>query len=123
LPAGSLLAASSPRLKSEIEKLGLQAVTLAQAPNVPKHVLDVPRLAVFSTWGGTQDVGWVRYALDHFEVPYDLIYKEQIKSGSLHSRYDVILIPSQGRGGAKALAFDIESKGKPLAYSKSPEYP
>ena len=28
-----------------------------------------PRLAVFSTWGSTQEVGWVRYALDQFEVP------------------------------------------------------
>ncbi|HEY2014719.1 MAG TPA: hypothetical protein VGH38_14525, partial [Bryobacteraceae bacterium] len=123
LPAGSLLVQSSPQVKSEIEKLGLQAVTLAQAPGVPKHLLDLPRLAVFSTWGSTQDVGWVRYALDHFEVNYDLIYKEQIKTGSLRSRYDVIVIPSQGRGGGKALAFDIESKGKPYAYTKSSEYP
>jgi len=123
LPAGSLLVDSSPRLKSEIEKLGLEAVTLAQAPDVPKHLLDIPRLAVFSTWGSTQDVGWVRCALDHFEVDYDLIYKEQIDRGNLRSRYDVILIPSQGRGGGKSLVFDIENRGKPYAYTKSSEYP
>ena len=35
----------------------------------------------------------------------------------------VILIPSQGRGGGKALIFDIESKGKPLAYTKTLEFP
>ena len=123
LPAGSLLVASSPQVKAEIEKLGLQAVTMSQAPNVPKHLADLPRLAVFSTWGSTQDVGWVRYALDHFEVKYDLIYKEAIQKGNLHSRYDVILVPSQGRGGGKALAFDIESRGKPYAYTKSPDFP
>jgi len=123
LPAGSLLVASSPQVKAEIEKLGLQAVTMAQAPNVPKHLADLPRLAVFSTWGSTQDVGWVRYALDHFEVKYDLIYKEAIQKGNLHSRYDVILVPSQGRGGGKALAFDIESRGKTYAYTKSPDFP
>ncbi len=123
LPAGSLLVASSPRIRSEIENLGLQAVALAQAPNVAKHPLDIPRLAVFSTWGSTQDVGWVRYAFDHFEVAYDLIYKERIRRGNLRADYDVILIPSQGRGGAKPLVFDIESKGKPLAYRKTPEFP
>ncbi|HLK63891.1 MAG TPA: M14 family zinc carboxypeptidase [Bryobacteraceae bacterium] len=123
LPAGSLLVASDPKVKSAIEALGLQAVTLAQAPNVPKHLLEVPRLAVFSTWGGTQDVGWVRYAFDHFEVDYELIYKERIKKGNLRASYDVILIPSQGRGGGKALIFDIESKGKPYAYTKSSEFP
>ena len=44
-------------------------MALAQAPDVPSHPVDLPRLAVFSTWGSTQDVGWVRYALDHFELP------------------------------------------------------
>jgi hypothetical protein len=124
LPAGSLLVASSPRVKDEIEKLGLQAVALAQAPNVPKHLLDLPRTAMFSTWGNTQDVGWVRYALDHYEVPYDLIYKERIRKGNLRADYDVLIIPSQGgRGGAKGLVFDIDSKGKPLAYTKSADFP
>ena len=70
---------------------------MSAAPDVPRHPLDVPRIALYSTWGSTQDVGWVRYALDHFEVPYDLIYKEQVKQGNLRSRYDVIVIPSAGR--------------------------
>ena len=96
-----MLVASSPRVKAEVEKLGLQAVALDAAPNVAKHAVDLPRLAVFSTWGSTQDVGWVRYALDHFEVPYDLIYKERIKQGGLRGSYDVIVIPSQGRGGGQ----------------------
>src|SRR5580693_4081150 len=122
IPAGSLIVASSPRVKSEIERLGLQAVTLAQAPAVPKHALDLPRLAMYSTWGSTQDAGWVRYALDHFEVKYDLIYKDQVRKGRLHDSYDVIVIPNGGRGSAKSLVFDIEPKNKPLAYVKSPEF-
>src|SRR5207249_9415970 len=121
LPAGTLLVASSPRVKGEIEKLGLQAVALAEAPNVKKHLVDLPRLAVFTTWGSTQDVGWVRYAFDHFEIAYDLIYKERIRKGNLRASYDVVVIPNQGRGSAKSLVFDIENKGKPIAYSKSPE--
>ena len=122
LPAGSLLIPSSARVTSEIEKLGLQAVMLSQPPNVQKRPADPPRLAVFSTWGSTQDVGWVRYALDHFEFSYDLIYKERIRKGNLRDAYDVIVIPSQGRTG-KSLVFDIESKGRALAYNKTPEFP
>jgi len=123
LPAGSFLFPASARAKSEIEKLGLQAVALPQAPDVKKHLVDIPRMAVFSTWGSTQDVGWVRYAFDHFELAYDLIYKERIRKGNLRGSYDVIVIPSQGRGGAKALIFDIESKGVPYAYTKSAIFP
>jgi hypothetical protein len=123
LPAGSFLLPSSARARSEIEELGLQAVALAEAPDVKKHLVDLPRLAVFTTWGSTQDVGWVRYAFDHFELAYDLIYKERVRKGNLRGSYDVIVIPSQGRGGGKALIFDIESKGKQYAYIKSADFP
>jgi len=122
LPAGSLLLPSSARVKGEIEKLGLQAVALNETPNVQKQPGKLPRLAMYTTWGNTQDVGWVRYAFDHFELAYDLIYKERVRKGSLRDSYDVIVIPNQGRT-SKGLVFDIESKGKPLAYNKTPEFP
>jgi hypothetical protein len=125
IPAGSFLLESSPRARTEIQKLGLQAIALAQPPNVSRHLVDLPRLAMFSTWGSTQDVGWVRYAFDQFEIPYDLIYKERIRKGNLRADYDVILVPNQGgqRAGAKALVFDIDPKDKPYAYNKTPEFP
>jgi Zinc carboxypeptidase len=126
LPAGTLLVASSPRVTAEVQKLGLQAVALTAAPDVKKHAVDLPRVAMFSTWGNTQEVGWVRYAFDRFEIGYDLIYKERIRKGNLRASYDVIVIPSQGGrgGGAKGLIFDVEGKpGKTFAYKKDPEYP
>ena len=88
---------------------------------MPAHDVDLPRLAVYSTWGSTQEVGWVRYAFDKFEVPYDLIYKERVKQGALRSAYDVIVIPNQG-GSGKRLVFDIEPKGRPLAYKKTERF-
>ena len=91
-------------------------------PDVAAHDVDLPRLAMFSTWGNTQEVGWVRHAFDQFEVPFELIYKERVRKGSLRADYDVILIPSQGRGG-KGLVFDIEMRGEPLPYTKSPDFP
>src|SRR5262249_4958938 len=94
------------------------AIALAAAPSVSTHDLDLPRLAVYSTWGYTQDVGWVRYALDRFEVPYDLIYKERVRKGDLKGSYDVIVIPSQAPS-AKRLVFDIEGRGRPIEYKKS----
>ncbi|HLG99032.1 MAG TPA: M14 family zinc carboxypeptidase [Bryobacteraceae bacterium] len=123
IPAGSLLLASSPRARTEIQNLGLKAVALSAAPSVPRHELDLPRLAMFSTWGSTQDVGWVRYAFDHFEIKYDLIYKERVRQGNLRDSYDVIVIPNQGRGNGKSIVFDLESKGKPVDYVKSAEFP
>jgi hypothetical protein len=123
IPAGSFLIGGGAyaKLKAAIEPLGLTAVALASAPNVAAHDADLPRLAIYSTWGSTQEVGWVRYAFDHFEVPYDLIYKEQVKKGNLRSAYDVIIVPNQGRT-AKGLVYDIEPKKIPLAYTKTAQF-
>ena len=102
-PAGSFLvdvgagAAALARVKAAVTQLGLTAALLPAAPDVPSHDVDLPRLAVFSTWGSTQDVGWVRHAFDVFEIGYDLIFKEQVRAGRLRERYDVIVVPSQGR--------------------------
>jgi hypothetical protein len=126
-PAGSFIVDTGgsgdalARVKTAVSGLGLSAAVMSAAPDVPAHDVDLPRLAVFSTWGSTQDVGWVRHAFDAFEIGYDLIFKEQVLAGRLRDRYDVIVVPSQGRSG-KGLVFDIPPVGKPLAYKKSAQF-
>jgi hypothetical protein len=120
-PGSFVVSGDAAKVRSAVEALGLTAVGVAAAPPVPMHDLDLPRVAVFSTWGGTQDVGWVRYALDKFEVPYELIYKERVRQGHLRAAFDVIVVPSQG-GSGKRLVFDIESRGKPIPYKKDERF-
>jgi hypothetical protein len=124
VPAGSFIVAGSAyaKLKAAVEPLGLTAVALTAAPATPMHDVDLPRLAMYSTWGSTQEVGWVRHAFDQFEVPFDLIFKERVRQGNLRGSYDVIVVPNQGRG-SKGLVYDIEPHaGKPLAYTKSDQF-
>jgi hypothetical protein len=124
LPAGTFIVSGDvAKVRSAVEPLGLTAIALAAAPSVPMHDLDLPRLAVYSLWSGgaTQDVGWVRYAFDRFEVPYDLIYKERVKKGDLKGSYDVIVMPNQG-GSGKRIVFDIENRGQPIEYKKSAQF-
>jgi hypothetical protein len=122
-PAGSFIVAGGAlaKLKPQVEALGLEAVALNAAPTVATHDADLPRMAIFSTWGNTQEVGWVRHAFDKFDVAFDLIYKERIKQGNLRGAYDVIVIPNQGRGG-KGLVYDIEPRSKPIAYTKTDKF-
>ena len=124
-PAGSFLIptdqSGAEAIKASVEALGLTASMLNTTPPVGTHEIDLPRVAIFSTWGNTQEVGWVRYAFDKFEVPFDLIYKERVKKGALRASYDVIVAPHQGRSG-KGFVFDIPPKAKPLDYKKSDQF-
>jgi hypothetical protein len=130
VPAGSFIVsvpegstASLGDVATTVHGLGLDAFTVTARPDVATRPVELPRLAMFSTWGNTQEVGWVRHAFDTFEVAYDLVYKERIREGNLRAAYDVILIPNQGRGGAKSLVFDVPSKGAPIPYRKDPAFP
>lgn len=121
--AGTFLVPSSAGadLKPLAEKLGLDVVGLAASPKVPTHESTLPRLAIFSTWDGTQDVGWVRYTFDQYKISYDLIFKERVLQGDLAKDYDLILIPTQARS-AQALVFGIPKGDKPLAYEKTDRF-
>jgi len=124
VPAGSFIVEgrSYEKLKAAVVPLGLTAVALTGKPTVATHEAALPRLAVYSTWGSTQNVGWVRYAFDQYETPYDLIFKDEVRKGGLRAKYDVIVVPSQGRS-AKNLVFDIPMTGKPLPYTRTAQYP
>lgn len=122
-PAGSFLVpASATALRPAVTRLGLSATGLATRPEVTTVPVDLPRLAMFSTWGRTQEVGWVRHAFDTFGIPYDLIYKERVREGNLRSAYDVLLVPNQATSG-KSLVYDVERKSGPLAYRQDAQFP
>jgi hypothetical protein len=128
-PAGSFVIPArqsghdvAAEVRAQAGPLGLDATGLAAVPTTPVHPIDLPRIALYSTWGSTQEVGWVRHALDTFGIPFDLVYKERVRQGGLRSAYDIVLVPSQGRS-AKGLVFDIEMKGKPLDYRRSEAFP
>ena len=108
-------------VKTAVEQLGLTATALSNMPSAPMHDLDLPRVAIYSTWGNTQEVGWVRHAFDQFGIPFDLIYKERVKKGDLRASYDVIVMPNQG-GSGKRIVFDIEPKNKPIPYTKTERF-
>ena len=42
---------------------------LTAAPTVPMHDADAPRIAMYSSWSGTQEIGWVRFTLRQVRHP------------------------------------------------------
>ena len=96
-PAGSFVipGPSDADARAAVEEFGLTAAALSAVPSVPMHDADAPRIAIYSQWSSTQDLGWYRLTFDNFGIPYDLIFKEQVKQGNLRGKYDVILMAAQ----------------------------
>jgi hypothetical protein len=125
-PAGSWIIHGGPdaggKLRTVATDLGLDFVSTGAVPDVARHALDLPRLAVYHNWVATQDAGWVRYTFDQAGIPYTYINDDDIKRGGLKQRFDVILMPDS-YGDLRALVHGIDPKHGPLAYTKTDQFP
>jgi len=54
----------------------------------------LPRIGLYSPWSSSMDEGWMRWVLEHFEIPFTTVRNESIRAGDLNSVYDVLVIPS-----------------------------
>ena len=121
-PAGSFVITGTSDLaavKTAVESLGLTGAALTSMPTVAMHDGDVPRVAIYSQWSGTQELGWYRHAFDQFGIPFDLIYKERVAKGDLKKDYDVIIMAAQNINRAAVMAAPA---AKPQPYVKSDKF-
>jgi hypothetical protein len=49
------------------------------------------RIALWDTYGGSIPSGWVRFIMEQYHFPADVIYTAMIDSGNLRDKYDVIV--------------------------------
>jgi hypothetical protein len=106
-----------------LSALGLTGVAMAAVPDVATHDLDIPRIGYIHSWQRTQDEGWVRAALDTYEVPYTYFADQKLREGNLRAKYDVIIYPHVG-GSAQAQVNGIAMTGTmPLPYKKTDSTP
>ncbi|MGV3708198.1 MAG: M14 family metallopeptidase [Gemmatimonas sp.] len=64
------------------------------------------RVALIDRYGGSMPTGWTRLIMEQFEVPYTLVYPQELDKGGLKAKYDVIVLTDGmvseaggGRGG------------------------
>jgi hypothetical protein len=60
--------------------------------NPLKHLV---RVGIYQGWMGNMDEGWTRFVFDTFNVPYSSIRDVDVRQGTLNSRFDAIILPSQ----------------------------
>jgi hypothetical protein len=95
--AGSLIVRASSedtreRLTTYAIRMGLDVRAVETAPEVKRHKVGVPRVAMVHDWMSTQDEGWWRIVFDRYNVPYEYVSVHAIRNtAGLRSRWDVLV--------------------------------
>ena len=102
------------------QDLGLTAYAVSAAPQVAKHAIGLPRIAIMHSWLDTQTEGWWRQALDKLHVPFTYISTQDASRDSgLRGKYDVILFGPIGYNSTQLIVDGLPLYGKPVPWNKS----
>jgi hypothetical protein len=110
------------RITQAAESLGLTVVGVRPAPQVARHELDLPRIALVHSWLNTQNEGWVRYAFDVLRIPYTYLNVQQLKNRDLLKQFNVIMFPYV-TNNAQAIVNGLPMNGPPIPWRRTPETP
>ena len=95
--AGTFYIPAKRSTRAKLEKLaaelGLDFATASARPAVEATRLRQPRIALWDRYGGSMPSGWTRWILEQYEIPFDVVYPQQLDAGNLRRRYDVIVFP------------------------------
>ena len=56
------------------------------------------RIGVYRPWTASMDMGWTRWLLDNFGIPYTSLRNSDFMTDDLHERFDLILLASERPG-------------------------
>ncbi len=93
-------------LKTAANDLGLTFTAVTQKPSGALYKLNPVRIGLWDQYGGSMPSGWVRFMLEQFEFPFEVVFPGTLDAGNLKAKYDVLLFPDGGipEGEAEAEA-------------------
>src|SRR5205823_9266552 len=89
----SASAASVAVMQKAAAELGL---TFKAAPTPPAggRRLRAVRVGLWDRSGGSVESGWIRWLLERYEFPFEVVYPTTLDAGNLNAKFDVLIFPS-----------------------------
>jgi hypothetical protein len=95
LGAGALWIPASPAARGVLERgakeLGIKVHAVAAAPTGEAMKLKPIRVGLYDQYGGIIPAGWMRWLLESFEFPVEIVRPQTLDAGDLKSKYDVLI--------------------------------
>jgi hypothetical protein len=79
-------------LRNYATELGIHFTGVSRAPASATRLQPV-RIALWDQYGGSMPSGWIRFLLERFEFPFEVVYPQRLNAGDLGAQYDVIILP------------------------------
>ena len=92
----SLPMEAEPLVEKACEELGL---TVRQGSAIGTPIRPV-RVGLWDRYGGSMESGWTRFIFDKFEIPYKLVFANELDAGNLKDKFDVLIFPDGAGFGA-----------------------
>jgi hypothetical protein len=106
------------RISQAAESLGLNVTGVTAAPQVARHELDLPRIALVHSWLNTQNEGWVRYAFDVLKIPYTYLSVQQLHRRDLLRQFNVLVLPYVSNN-SQQIVNGLPMIGPPIPWRRS----
>ena len=110
LGTGTFWVPASPASKTILAKcakdLGIQIYAVAQKPAGATVKLKPIKIGLVDLYGGNMPSGWLRWMMEQYEFPFEVVFPQVLDAGNLKSNFDVIVFPSDTYT-AGARGFDI----------------
>jgi hypothetical protein len=101
------------QLEKAAKELGIKIHATNTEIKAATHALAVPKVAIVHNWQNTQNDGWFRIAFEEHKVPYTYVADTWLReNANLREKFDVILLPPMGGGGAAGLSAML--RGQPV---------
>ncbi|MDR2560880.1 MAG: hypothetical protein LBC63_03805 [Holophagales bacterium] len=82
-----------PLLENAAVELGVEVRAVAQKPEGELQAIAQKRIGLWDQYGGSMPSGWLRFILEQFEFPYELVFAPMLDAGNLAAKFDVIILP------------------------------
>jgi hypothetical protein len=102
-------------LRKAAKEQGLNVASAADAPKGGAFALKPLRIGLWDSYGGSMASGWIRWLLEQFEFPCELVFAPALDAGGLESRFDALIlvggsvprVPAAGQEGPSGGFRDI----------------
>jgi hypothetical protein len=94
-PEGTIYIPASANTLSRLEEMAIEiGLNFEETEKKPKgDALEIRpvRIGLWDEYGGSIDSGWIRWLLEQFEFPFEVVYPQTLDKGNLANKFDVLI--------------------------------